>query len=271
MLPVNWRGDGQEFVLLSGNAKEGGMIDGHLRRVVMFPDDGHPDLAANVLDLTGDARDEIVLWDQERVWIYTQDRPFKGERIYAPIRNPDYNESNYRTVVSRPGSGRAGVAVERPRGGDDEEAPGRSRDGRAGPGFVHDFRTIGRLVRHAAGPGGPSGDRGGAVGPRLSPGREAKGIAPGDTIWSVHGGRYHAGPQLGGRGYAVRLVGRDGGPIRVRAVPGQRATIDGGLDILTPATFVEIRDLEIIVSQPRPPGRWRPTRATGTPTGPGAG
>ena len=24
MLPVNWRGDGQEFVLLSGNAREGG-------------------------------------------------------------------------------------------------------------------------------------------------------------------------------------------------------------------------------------------------------
>ena len=103
MLPVNWRGDGQEFVLLSGNAREGGMIDGQLRRVVMFPDDGHPDLTANVLDLTGDARDEVVLWDQERVWIYTQDRPFAGSRIYAPKRNPDYNESNYRINVSLPG------------------------------------------------------------------------------------------------------------------------------------------------------------------------
>lgn len=102
MLPVNWRGDGQEFALLSGNVKEGGMIDGHLRRVVMFPDDGHPDLAADVLDLTGDQRDEIVLWDQNRVWIYTQDRPFKGNRIYAPVRNPDYNDSNYRTNVSLP-------------------------------------------------------------------------------------------------------------------------------------------------------------------------
>lgn len=102
MLPVNWRGDGQEFVLLSGNPKEGGMLDGHLRRVVMFPNDGHPDLAANVLDLTGDQRDEIVLWDQERVWIYTQDRPFAGKKIYAPERNADYNESNYRTNVSLP-------------------------------------------------------------------------------------------------------------------------------------------------------------------------
>ena len=102
MLPVNWRGDGQEFCLLSANPVEGGMIDGYLRRVVMFPDDGHPDLAANVLDVTGDARDEILVWNQERVWIYTQDRPFAGRRIYAPIRNPDYNESNYRTNVSLP-------------------------------------------------------------------------------------------------------------------------------------------------------------------------
>jgi rhamnogalacturonan endolyase len=101
--PVNWRGDGQEFALLSGNVREGGMIDGSLRRVVMFPDDGHPDLAASVHDLTGDARDEIVLWDQERVWIYTQDRPFNGDRIYQPVRNPSYNDSNYRASVSLPG------------------------------------------------------------------------------------------------------------------------------------------------------------------------
>ena len=102
MLPVNWRGDGQEFVLLSGNVKDGGMIDGQIRRVVMFPNDGHPDLAAYVMDLTGDARDEIILWDQKRVWVYTQDRPFTGKRIYAPTRNPDHNESNYRWAVSLP-------------------------------------------------------------------------------------------------------------------------------------------------------------------------
>lgn len=102
MLPVNWRGDGQEFVLLSGNVHEGGMLDGNLRRVVMFPNDGHPDLCAQVTDLTGDERDEVILWDQEQVWIYTQDRPFAGKRIYAPSRNPHYNESNYRTNVSMP-------------------------------------------------------------------------------------------------------------------------------------------------------------------------
>lgn len=88
--------------MLSANVREGGLIDGFLRRVVMFPDDGHPDLAYHVADLTGDARDEIVVWDTERVWIYTQDRPFPGKRIYAPVRNPDYNDSNYRTTVSLP-------------------------------------------------------------------------------------------------------------------------------------------------------------------------
>jgi hypothetical protein len=101
-LPVNWRGDGQELVLLSGNAREGGMVDGHFRRAVMFPDDGHPDLAAAVLDLTGDARDEVVLWDTDRVWIYTQDGPPASGRVYAPLRNPRYNDSNYRANISLP-------------------------------------------------------------------------------------------------------------------------------------------------------------------------
>ncbi len=106
LAPVNWRGDGQEFALLSANVREGGMIDGNLRRVVMFPDDGHPDLAYHVADLTGDPRDEIVVWDQQRVWIYTQDRPpihAPDGRVYAPRRNPDHNDSNYRAHVSLPG------------------------------------------------------------------------------------------------------------------------------------------------------------------------
>jgi rhamnogalacturonan endolyase len=101
--PVNWRGDGQEFAMLNANAHEGGMIDGQLRRVVMLPDDGHPDLAYQILDLTGDERDEIIVWDADSVWIYTQDRPFTGQRIYKPIRNPLYNDSNYRATVSLPG------------------------------------------------------------------------------------------------------------------------------------------------------------------------
>lgn len=101
--PANWRGDGTEFAMLHGDAETGGMIDGEMRRVVVFPDDGHPELAYQVLNVTGDARDEVILWDQEEVWIYTQDRPFTGDRLYAPKRNPTYNDSNYRSTVSLPG------------------------------------------------------------------------------------------------------------------------------------------------------------------------
>jgi rhamnogalacturonan endolyase len=101
--PVNWRGDGQEFAMLSANVREGGMIDGQLRRVVVFPDDGHPDLVYQVLNVTGDERDEIIVWDSDSVWIYTQDQPFRGKQIYQPVRNPMYNDSNYRATVSMPG------------------------------------------------------------------------------------------------------------------------------------------------------------------------
>ena len=111
-LPVNWRGDGQEFILLSGNVNEGGMIDGHLRRVVMFPDDGHADLTAQVLNVTGDARDEIILWDEQSVWIYTQDNPTPRGRLYAPTRNPTYNDSNYRANISLPGWKEPTAAIE---------------------------------------------------------------------------------------------------------------------------------------------------------------
>ena len=103
LVPVNWRGDGEEFVLLSTDPKYGGMIDGRFERTVMFPDDGHPDLASFALDLTGDGRDEVVTWDEKSVWIYTQDRPSKGSRMYAPVRNPLYNMSNYSCIVSTPG------------------------------------------------------------------------------------------------------------------------------------------------------------------------
>jgi hypothetical protein len=37
------------------------------RRVVMFPNDGHPDLAYQVLNVTGDERDEIIVWNTESV------------------------------------------------------------------------------------------------------------------------------------------------------------------------------------------------------------
>jgi hypothetical protein len=103
VLPVNWRGDGTEFIFLSPNITEGGLVDGWGRRVVMFPDDGHPDLAWMAHDLTGDPRDELIVWDTESIWIYTQDKPYTGDKVYKPERQPLYNESNYATAYSRPG------------------------------------------------------------------------------------------------------------------------------------------------------------------------
>ena len=100
--PVNWTGEGQELALLNPSVRHGGLLDGWGRRVVLFPDDGHPELCAEALDLTGDARDELVVWDMDRIFIYTQDQPFQGERIFAPMRLPHHNMSNYRADESLP-------------------------------------------------------------------------------------------------------------------------------------------------------------------------
>ncbi|MBP5224689.1 MAG: hypothetical protein J6Z38_03820, partial [Lachnospiraceae bacterium] len=55
------------------------------------------------LSLTGDARDEIVLWDEKRMYIYTQDRPApEGELEYRPFKYPHYSGSNYRGEYSFP-------------------------------------------------------------------------------------------------------------------------------------------------------------------------
>jgi rhamnogalacturonan endolyase len=103
MLPVNWTGRPGEFWALSPHPVEGGLFDGWGRRVLRFPADGHPDLCLAALDLTGDCRDEVVVWDPLELWVYTQsDNPQSG-RLYKPRRNPLWNESNYRANVSLPG------------------------------------------------------------------------------------------------------------------------------------------------------------------------
>ncbi|MEC5398403.1 hypothetical protein [Uliginosibacterium sp. H1] len=103
--PVNWSGDGHDLRLLNGSVKDGGLVDGHGRVVVRFPDDGHPALCAEVLDLTGDARDEIVLWDTQRMYIYTQDRPASVAEASRPLKYPHYNASNYRGEFHYPADG----------------------------------------------------------------------------------------------------------------------------------------------------------------------
>ena len=102
-LPINWTGKNEEFWVLTPNIQQGGMFDGWGRKVVAFPDDGHPDMCNAVLNITGDARDEVIVWDEAELWIYTQDNcPLKG-KLYNPVRNELYNYSNYQVSVSEPG------------------------------------------------------------------------------------------------------------------------------------------------------------------------
>jgi len=102
-LPVNWTGLSEEYFVLSPGHEEGGLFDGRGRRVVEFPADGHPDMCNAVLDITGDCRDEIVVWDPFELWVYTQhDNPRTG-RLYQPKRNLLSNYSNYQATVSLPG------------------------------------------------------------------------------------------------------------------------------------------------------------------------
>lgn len=102
-LPVNWTGETEEFYILNANAFEGGAWDGYGRKVLEFPDDGHPDMSYAVMDITGDCRDEIVVWNTTELWVYTQDNnPLEDGTLYNPVRNPLYNYSNYQATVSEP-------------------------------------------------------------------------------------------------------------------------------------------------------------------------
>ena len=76
-------------------------------------------------------------------------------------------------------------------------------------------------------------------------------VSPGDTVW-LRGGTYKHPFENGGMGYKIRLAGSRMQPVQIRALPGQRVTIDGGLVVQEPATHVWIWDLEILVSEPRP-------------------
>jgi len=102
-LPLNWTGNGEEYFIHNPNVREGGIFDGWGRKVLQFPDDGHPDMCNAVLDFTGDCRDEIVVWNPDEIWIYTQSDNPKAGRLYKPERNPLYNYSNYQATVSLPG------------------------------------------------------------------------------------------------------------------------------------------------------------------------
>ena len=101
IVPVNWKGDGTELILIGPDSIDGGLFDGFGHKAVRFPADGHPTKAYDALDLTGDNRDELIFWDSDEIWIYTQSNQLE-KTLPAPIRNSLSNESNYRARVSVP-------------------------------------------------------------------------------------------------------------------------------------------------------------------------
>ena len=99
--PVNWDGSGRELILTNANADLGGLLNGNGVLSVIFPDDGHPDMCCEAVDILGDGRDEIITWDYKSLWIYTQDDNPKPQ-TYRPVKFPDYNASNYRGEFAYP-------------------------------------------------------------------------------------------------------------------------------------------------------------------------
>ncbi|MFO7669948.1 MAG: hypothetical protein R6W31_09850 [Bacteroidales bacterium] len=101
--PVNWKGDGEEFFIISADSLSGGLFDKYGELSVRFPTDGHPATCYHVTDLTGDSRDELLVWNREKLWIYTQDDNPRMGRTYNPDRIPLYNHSLQHMNLSQPG------------------------------------------------------------------------------------------------------------------------------------------------------------------------
>lgn len=101
IVPVNWKGDGTELIFVGPDPIHGGLFDGYGHKAVRLPADGHPTKAYDALDLTGDQRDELIVWDAQEIWIYKQDNE-PSNLVPAPTRNSLSNESNYRARVSVP-------------------------------------------------------------------------------------------------------------------------------------------------------------------------
>ena len=81
--PVNWRGDGEELLLIASSPEAHGLWNASGQKVVLLPE-GNP----LVVDVTGDARDELLIVRDGGLYIYTQDTPpADPNRVYAPIRH----------------------------------------------------------------------------------------------------------------------------------------------------------------------------------------
>ena len=78
--------------------------------------------------------------------------------------------------------------------------------------------------------------------------RGERAVGPGDTVYLLAGTYRRRPNEL----FEVKLAGAANNPVVVRAAPGERATIDGGLLVTDPSAYLWIQDLEILVSEPQP-------------------
>jgi hypothetical protein len=100
--PVNWTGDGRELIYFSAHPRYGGLYDADGRQAVALPDDGHPELCSEVVDLDGTGRDNLLVWDRDGLWVYAPQGAGPTGRRYAPERPALYNWSNYMAYWSIP-------------------------------------------------------------------------------------------------------------------------------------------------------------------------
>ncbi len=61
----------------------------------MFPDDGHPVLCCDSVDIDRDGIDEVLVWDYDSIWIYKPTPSPDKAPPRRPLRNELFNASNY--------------------------------------------------------------------------------------------------------------------------------------------------------------------------------
>jgi len=92
---VNWTGDGTEYVLLTTSKRAYGLWDMRGNYVMDFKElpiytdvsSAGVNFVSHPTDITGDPRDEVAIIYQGRLFIFTQDKQWERDKIYAPIRN----------------------------------------------------------------------------------------------------------------------------------------------------------------------------------------
>lgn len=93
--PVNYDNSGQILILGSTDPKYGGLYNVNLEKVVSFPNDNHPTLASEALDLDNDGITEILTWDQNELWIYKASN-IRVNKLRTFYQYPNNAFSNYR-------------------------------------------------------------------------------------------------------------------------------------------------------------------------------